>query len=171
VDIRDTDFNDAIQQPITIDVSISEKSVFIQPEADPKGQPLFHVDGLLRDITASKVVDTASAIVGGKRVNLSLKENLSFATPDAQINGPREGFVIDALWLGKGQKTFYVPAPVPTSEFDRYTAIALVVEELSGSVEKEYAFSVKFVDASGGETQTPWQPLKPLLDAAYNSGF
>ena len=171
VDIRDIDFNHAMPNPVSIEVSVSEKSDFIRPEADSGRHPLFHVDGILRDITASKVVDTASAIVEGKRVNLSLKENLSFASPDAQVNGPREGFVVDALWMGKGQKTLYIPAPVPNSEFDRYSAIALVLEELNGPEGKEYAFSIKFVDASGGETQTPFQPLKPLLDAAFNPGF
>jgi len=170
VEIQNADFNH-MPQPVSIEVSVSEKSVFIQPEDDPKGHPLFLVDGVLRDITVNKVVDTASAIIEGKRVNLSLKENLRFATPDVEMNGPREGFVIDVLWMGKGQKTLYIPAPVHYSEFDRYSAIGLLLEELNGPEGKEYAFSIKYVDVTGGEAQSPLQPLKPLLDNAYNSGF
>lgn len=171
VEVRETDFNNAGPMPVSISVSVSEKSVFIQPEEDPKGHPLFNVEGVLRDITTNKIVDTESVIIDGKRLNLSLKENLSFAAPDVQINGTREGFVIDTLWMGKGQKTLYVPAPVPQSEFDRYTAIGLVMEEVNGPVGKEYFFSVKFTDSTGGEQLTPNLPLKYLLDTAYNSGF
>lgn len=171
VEVRETDFNNAGPMPVSISVSVSEKSVFIQPEEDPKGHPLFNVEGVLRDITTNKIVDTESVIIDGKRLNLSLKENLTFAAPDVQINGTREGFVIDTLWMGKGQKTLYVPAPVPQSEFDRYTAIGLVMEEVNGPVGKEYFFSVKFTDSMGGEQLTPNLPLKYLLDTAYNSGF
>ncbi len=171
VEIRDTDFNYTISRPVSINVSVSEKAEFIQPENAPNGHPLFNVEGMLHDITTNKVIDTASITIDGKRVTLSLKENLSFATPNSQVNGPREGFVIDALWMGKGQKTLYIPAPVPPTEFDRYAAVGIVLEELNGPEGKEYAFSIKFVDASGGETQTPFQPLKPRLNEAYDTGF
>ncbi|HSC68557.1 MAG TPA: hypothetical protein VLC79_12745 [Cellvibrio sp.] len=171
VEIGNADFNNAVANPVSVNVSISEKSDFIRSENGPGGESLFSVNGIMRDITSNKIVDTASVIIEGKRLNLSLKENLSFATPDARINGPREGFVVDALWMGKGQKTIYVPAPVPSSEFDRYTAIGVVLEELNGPEGVEYAFSIKFVDASGGEAQTPFQPLKPRLNEAYDSGF
>lgn len=171
VDIRGVDFNLAQITHPTIEVSVSEKSVFIQPEADFKGHSLFFVDGDLRDITVSKVVDTESVIIDGKRVNLSLKENLSFAQPAVPVNGAREGFVIDALWFGKGQKTFYIPAPVPNTEYDRYDAIGLILEELDGPAGKEYLLGVKFKDASGYEQIVPAQPLRPLLNTAYNAGF
>lgn len=171
VDVRGVDFNlTQITHP-TIEVSVSEKSVFIQPETDFKGHPLFFVDGNLRDITASKVVDTASVIIDGKRVNLSLKENLSFAPPAVPVNGAREGFVIDVLWFGKGQKTLYIPAPVPNTEYDRYDAIGLTLEEFDGPAGKEYLIGVKFKDAGGYELTVPPQPLRPLLNTAYNTGF
>lgn len=171
VEVRDTNFNYAHPIPVSISVSVSEKSVFIQPEDDPKGHPLFTVEGIARDITANKVVDTESVIVEGKRLNLSLKENLSFASPETQINGAREGFVMDMLWMGKGQKTLYVPAPIPQGEFDRYTAVGLIMEELNGPEGKEYFFSVKFADSMGSEQLTPSLPLRHILDTTYNSGF
>ena len=171
VDVKSVDFNTTqITHPI-IEVSVSEKSVFIQPETDFKGHPLFLVDGNLRDITASKVVDTVSAIIDGKRVNLSLRENLSFAPPAVPVNGSRAGFVIDALWFSKGQKTFYIPAPVPNTEYDSYDAVALTLQELDGPAGKEYLLGVKFKDANGYELTTSVQPLRPLLDTAYNSPF
>lgn len=171
VEVNGDDLNRAGPIPVSVSVSVSEKSVFIQPETDTKGHPLFNVEGLMRDITVNKVVDNESLILDGKRLNLSLKENLSFATPDARINGPREGFVIDALWMGKGQKTIYIPAPVPQQEYDRYTAVGLIIESFSGPMGIEYTFSVKFTDASGYEERTPNMPLRHLLDAAFNSNF
>lgn len=171
VDVRGIDFNRPQWGTPHISVSISEKSVFINPETttDYAGEPLFNLHGILRDVTTSKIADTAIATVDGKRLTLSLKDNLTSAPVESQINGAREGFVIDALWQGKGQKTIYVPAPVPEEEFDRYTAIGLVLEELNGPETKEYSFSVKFIDANGGETLTPPQPLKPRLHEAFGT--
>lgn len=171
VDVRGVDFNRTQWSAPHISVSISEKSVFINPEStsDYAGEPLFHVHGIIRDVTPAKIADTAVATVDGKRVTLSLKDNMSTAPAESQINGAREGFVIDALWQGKGQKTMYIPGPGPEEEFDRFTAIGLVLEELTGPEGKEYSFSVKYVDASGAEIQTPPQPLRPRLDDAFGT--
>lgn len=170
VDVRNVDFNRTQMSSPRIEVYLSEKSVFIQPEnnADPKGERLFEVNGILRDITAARIADTAIATVEGKKLTLSLKDLLSFAPVEAPINGAREGFVIDALWQGKGQKTIFIPAFVPVEEFDRYTAIALVVTERDSPFGKEQFFSIKYKEeGSTAELLTPEQPLKPLLDNAY----
>lgn len=169
VDISGTDFNRAQNNRVNINVSVSEKSVFIEPEDDVKGHPLFFVDGDLRDITTPKIVDTDSVILDGKRVNLSLRENLSFASPGTITNGAREGFVLDVLWMGKGQKTIYIPAPIPQGEYDRYDAIGLVLEELNGPLGKEYSLRVNFKDASGSQESLPPQPLKLILEQAFTS--
>lgn len=169
VDVRGVDFNRPHSSSTQIEVSISEKSVFIQPEDDPKGHPLFSVNGILRDITVAKIADTAIATVDNKRLTLSLKDTLTYAPVEAQINGAREGFVIDALWQGKGQKTIYIPAPVPMEEFDRYTAIGLILQEVESPFGKEYWFSIKYKEEGLGELTTPQQPLKLFLDNAYGS--
>ncbi len=174
VDVRNVDFNRTQMASPRIEVYLSEKSVFIQPEnnADPKGERLFEVNGILRDITTARIADTATATVSGKKLTLSLKDLLSFAPAEAQINGIREGFVIDALWQGKGQKTIFVPAFVPLEEFDRYTAIALLLTERDSPVGKEQFFSVKYKEeGSNYELITPEQPLKPLLDSAFGTSL
>lgn len=172
VDVRGVDFNRPQMASPRIEVSLSEKSVFLLPEnnVDPKGERLFEVNGIIRDITTARIADTATATVESKKLTLSLKDLLSFAAPEAQINGAREGFVIDALWQGKGQKTIFVPAPAPLEEFDRYTAIALILTERESPFGKEQFFSIKYTEeGSNYELITPEQPLKPLLDNAYGA--
>lgn len=171
VDVRELDFNRPAAHAL-IEVYVSEKSAFIQPEitTDAKGENLFHVNGILRDITTAKIADTAVVTVNSKNVTLSLKDLLTYAPVESQINGPREGFVIDALWQGKGQKTIYIPAPASLEEFDRYTAIGLTLTERDLVSGKEYFFSIKYKDEGfNGELNTPEQPLRPLLNSAFNS--
>jgi hypothetical protein len=55
-------FYDALHSqnnPIFIEVSVSEKNAFINPENDIKGEPLFLANGTIRDITPSTIADTA----------------------------------------------------------------------------------------------------------------
>lgn len=170
VDISHIDFNIPQAHPM-IRAFVSERSEFIQPHSTSTNHPLFSMDGDLRDITPSTVIDTAAVTIDGKTVQLSLKENLSFTPSGASMNGAREGFVIDTLWFGKGQKTLYLPNPmIPFGEYDRYTAIGLILEELNGPAGTEYSLRVKFKDASGYEQTSPAQALRPWLDASYNSG-
>ena len=168
VDIRGVDFNRPQSNSPMIETFISEKSMFIQPDADPAGRHLFVAHGIsLRDITPARVVDTASVVLAGKHLTLSLKNNLSFAAMDAPINGPREGFVIDALWMGKGQKTLYVPAPVPFEEFDALEAIGININERPAPEGSEYTVVIKFKDQQGYEVLTPEIPLMHILEGAY----
>ncbi len=172
VDVRDFDFNRMHIGSGRIEVYLSEKSVFINPESttDFRGEPLFQVNGILRDVTIARIADTAITTVDGKKLTLSLKDLLSAAPPEAPISGAREGFVIDALWQGKGQKTIFVPAFVPMEEFDRYTAVALTLTERESPFGKEVFYSIKFKEeGSTAELVTPEQPLKTLLDSAFGT--
>ncbi|PUA30310.1 MAG: hypothetical protein B0W54_07330 [Cellvibrio sp. 79] len=175
VDVKDVDFNRPQFNSPQIAVYISEKSAFIQPETntDFRGEPLFNVHGMIRDVTPAKIADTAVTTVSGKKLTLSLKDLLTYIAPGPYNGGdfpqgPGEGFVIDALWQGKGQKTIFIPAPVPVEEFDRYTAVALTLTERPSPFGTEYFFSIKYKEeGSTSEFNTPEQPLKPLLDNLY----
>lgn len=171
IDVRGLDFNYPHRSSPLIEASISEKSIFIQPEADVTGQPLFILHSpFMRDITASKIADTASVVLAGKRLTLSLKNNLGVVST---TNGPgsstQEGFVVDALWMGKGQKTLYIPAPVPVEEFDGFEAIAIDINERPTPQGVEYTLVIKFKDPHGSEISTPELPLMHLLEIAYGS--
>ncbi len=169
VDVRGADFNRPLQSNPRIEVSVSEQSAFIQPEVVPKGQPLFTVNGILRDITVAKIADVATTTIDTKLLTLSLKDTLSYASAESPVNGPREGFVIEALWQGKGQKTIYVPAPIPQEDFDRLTAIAITIREITIPGGKDYFFSIKYKEENGSERITNEQLLRPLLNNAFGT--
>ena len=169
VDVRGVDFNRPLQSNPRIEVSISEQAGFIQPEVAPKGQPLFSVNGILRDITVAKIADVATTTIDSKPLTLSLKDTLTYAPVENQINGPREGFAIEALWQGKGQKTIYVPVPVPQEDWDRLTAIAITIKEMTIPGGKDYFFSIKYKEENGIERTTNEQLLRPLLNTVFGT--
>jgi len=171
VDVHTGDFNAFHNGHVFIEVSVSEKYAFIQPEEDTKGENIFMAFGDLRDITATKIVDIESRIVNGKKLTLSLKDRLGIAPQDVVINGNREGFVVDALWMGKGQKTLYIPSFLSMHEYDYITAVGLVIEESATPMGIEYLVSVKFKDQQGIELTSPSIPLTQLLDSVYPPQF
>lgn len=168
IDVRGVDFNRPNFGAPMVEAFISEKSVFVQPENDQTGEHLFMVHGPgLTDVTQSRVADTASVIMAGKRLTLSLKNILSYAPTNAPVNGSREGFVVDALWMGKGQKTIYIPAPAPIEEFDSFEAIGIHINEQAAPHGSEYALVIKYKDRHGNEMLTPELPLTLFLQEAY----
>lgn len=168
VDIRGVDFNSPQEGAPIIEAFISEKFAFNQPEIDPTGAHLFHLHGEgLRDITLSKVADMASVTLDGKRLTLSLKSNLSFAPSGEPMSGHNKGFVVEALWMGKGQKTMYIPAPFPAEDYDGIEAIGININEHAAPNGSEYTVVIKFRDQNGHEIFTPEFPLPHLIGEVY----
>jgi hypothetical protein len=153
--------------PARINVFVSERTAFINPQAEipNPGALLFSAFGIMRDITPTRIVDTASVIVNTKKVTLSLKDRLAI---NDLGRGVPEGFVVDALWYGRGVKTLYLVAPVPRPEFDNIEVVGLIVD---GTTETDFQVSVKFKDRNGFEMISPRMLLKPLLDEAYGPTF
>lgn len=164
VDVKETDLN-AFRSPLVhIEVYVSEKNVFNQPEVNQQGQLLLTVAGSLQDVSPNKIIDTGFITLDGKRVNFSLRER-----PGILLNNgnSQEGFLIDVLWMGKGQKTIALPL-YPKEDFDQFDAIALIIEEIDGDFgAKEQVLSVKYKDLHNSELMTWRQPIRPLLNAAY----
>jgi hypothetical protein len=168
INVRGVDFNRPNNGSPTIEAFVSEKSTFIQPEADQTGAHLFVVHGeSLNDVTPTRIADTTSLILQGKRLTLSLKNVLSYAPAGLPRGGNREGFVVDALWMGKGQKTLYIPAPAPLEEFDAIEAIGININEQPAAGETDYRLVIKFKDQNGNEILTPEIPLMHFLQEAY----
>lgn len=167
VDVKETDLNAFSNPAISIEVYISEKSAFIQPEEDIQGQPLFTLSGTLRDISPNKIVDTGYITIDGKRVNFSLRERPGII----QLNNgdSKNGFLVDVLWMGKGQKTIAIPFS-PVENFDQFDAVTLVLEEIDGDFgTKQPVLSIKYKDQNNSEN-TSWQErIKPLLNGAYGT--
>ena len=146
-----------------IHVFVSERTAFINPQVVIPNQSamLFNAFGIMRDITPTRIVDTASTIVSNKKVTLSLKDRLGIRESGI---GFSDGFVVDALWYGRGVKTLYLPAPIAPQDFDSVEVIGLIVE---GTTDANLSVSVKFKDRNGSEMISPPMPLKHILDEAY----
>ena len=148
-----------------VNVFVSERTAFINPQVENQGLPLFTASGNMRDITPTRIVDTSSAVVSTKKVILSLKDRLGIRESGFGVS---EGFVVDALWYGRGVKTLYFVAPVSRQEFDNIEVIGLVVE---GTTDADLFVSIKFKDPTGFELISPRMRLKQLLDEAYGPPF
>ncbi|MES2825004.1 MAG: hypothetical protein V4732_15470 [Pseudomonadota bacterium] len=150
-----------------IHVFVSERTAFINPQVEIPNHSavLFNAFGIMRDITPTRIVDTASTIISNKKVTLSLKDRMG--TRESGVGFP-DGFIVDALWYGKGVKTLYLPAPIPPQDFDTVEVIGLIVE---GTTDADVSVSVKFKDRSGFEITSPRVPLKLFLDEAYGPTF
>ncbi|MCE3252470.1 MAG: hypothetical protein K0Q67_1490 [Cellvibrio sp.] len=171
IDVTETDLN-IYQNPfVNVKVSVSEKYAFNTPELDSQGHELFHAGGAMRDISPIKIVDIASIVLDGKRVNFSLRERPGILVLGA--NGPeqirKEGFLVDVLWMGKGQKTISLYASSLES-FAELDALALLIEERDGDFgTKEQVMSVKYKDVNGSERVTFPTPIRPLLESVYGT--
>jgi hypothetical protein len=125
----------------------------------------------MRDISPIKIVDTASIVLDSKRVNFSLRERpgILILGGDGPDQSRKEGFLVDVLWMGKGQKTvsFYV---YPLESYARLDALALVIEERDGDFgTKEQVMRVTYKDVNGTEMSTSPTPIRPLLESVYGS--
>ncbi|RYY03652.1 MAG: hypothetical protein EOO53_07045 [Gammaproteobacteria bacterium] len=149
-----------LDAPIHFGVFVSERTAFINPVSDNQSlnASLFTLNGLLTDVTATKVVDQEILTVANKKLTLSLRDRLIY-----QAQPRAEGFAIDALWYGKGAKTLIIPAPVPRDFFDNIDVVGIAI---SGTA-SDPLISVKFKDYNGGESQSPQVRLRDLLDQNY----
>lgn len=153
--------------PLSIEIFVPEHTSVIHPIEETFGPRLLTVGGELRDVTNRRTVDTASLVIAGKRLNLSLKDHLGVPTPESVPQGYGEGFVIECLWMGKGKKTIYFPAPFSGNEIDLASGVGLVIEGVESANPGDLMLSVKYADPQGLEAQTPPQPLLNLLGQAY----
>ncbi len=152
---------------IMVNVFVSERTAFINPQAESsnRGALLLMAFGSMRDITPTRIVDTSSVLMGNKKVTLSLRDRLGVNESGHMVP---DGFVVDALWYGKGVKTLYFIAPIPRQEFDNIEVLGLVVE---GLTDANLFVSIKFKDRNGFEMTSLPMRLKDLLDEVYGSSF
>jgi hypothetical protein len=149
-----------VDGPLHVRGSVSERQSFINPTLETQGSSLFDLIGTIRDITPIQIADIGSTSVNGKAITLSLQNRLGFNDSHNSV-----GFIISALWLGKGQKNLFLPFGVSPQDGDRFEAIALLIDE--GPAPNNQQIRVKFRDSNGFEAISPTIPLRTLLDQAY----
>lgn len=145
--------------PAFISVLVSETTSNLNPEAMNQGSRLFDVQGIVRDITNMATVDTAAIMLDGKRLSLNLKDRLGVSATNGQ-----QGFILDAQWMGRGQKLIYIPGPFGPNEWDRIDPIAIVLEGPT----TDPTIHVRFKD-NGNEQMSPAIPLRVIMQENFPS--
>ncbi|HWV15591.1 MAG TPA: hypothetical protein VN030_09160 [Cellvibrio sp.] len=108
---------------VDIEVYVSEKGVFVNPENGSKGLRILNAHGSLRDVTPTRVADIEKTILEGKSISLSLRDRVSV------FDRYNAGFVVNTSWLGHGNKDIIVGKnDFPLSEADFIAPIAIVIE-------------------------------------------
>jgi hypothetical protein len=113
--------------------------------------------GVVRETTNLVTMDNTAIMIDGKRLSLSLKDRLGISATDGQ-----QGFIIDALWMGRGQKLIYVPGPLGPNEWDRIDPIGIVLDGPT----TDPVLQVRFKD-NGSEQMSPPIPLRALLQQSF----
>ncbi|HEY6527524.1 MAG TPA: hypothetical protein VIZ65_02435 [Cellvibrionaceae bacterium] len=143
--------------PASISVSVSETTSLLNPEALNQGSRLVDVHGIVRDITNMATMDTAAIVFDGKGLTLNLKDRLGISA-----TGSQQGFILDALWMGRGQKLIYLPGPFGPSQWDRIDPIGIVLE----GPNTDPTIRVRFKD-NGNEQLSPPVPLRVLMQQSF----
>lgn len=152
----------SVDASIHVEGYVSERTAYINPISDTQNPTasIFNLQGMLNDVTATKIVDQEVLILASKKLTLSLKDRLIY-----QSQPRAEGFAIDALWYGRGTKTLFLPASVPREQFDTIDAVGIVI---AGDI-NDPVVSVKFKDFNGYESESPQVRLRDLLDQTFRS--
>jgi hypothetical protein len=149
-------------------VLVTDQVSFLNPEVQNQGVTLAHLQGELRDITYSPTIDSVSTLLDTKRVTLNLRDRLSAPLPGSTfVPLPREpSFVLDTLWMGRGQKLLYVPAFVPWMDMERIEPIGLVLE--GPAADPQLRIRIRDLGIGlGQEVLLPGQPLRQLLQQQF----
>lgn len=147
-------------------ITVKDMESYTYGDVQPGMIQLADGQGFAFDTTPNKVADTLRTNFDGKVLRLSLLQRQ--AEVEIPNMGVHHGFVVNASWLGHGDKPL-VLEQYPANIWD--TAIALVYELISGS-EPELnlqMLSIRYIDAMGNEQQTSPMELRYILEQSYGS--
>lgn len=154
---------DAFQtdNPLSVQLSVVEQKSNLNHPAHSSGLQILGVDGLLTNTTANKIVDIAQLVVDEKQLTLELNQRPEFNMYD-------QGFKINALWMGHGEQTIYIPAPFSHHEFHAFKAVAIdTISETYPDGYVDVQLQISYQDEFGQTQTTPMQPLLPILEAVF----
>jgi hypothetical protein len=145
-------------------VSVKDMESFTTNDTPPGMLQLVEGHGYAIDKTPNKVVDNFRTVVAGKTLRLNLLQRPA----DVEIPGmgPRFGFVMNASWLGHGDKPLVIDAYgfSPSAK-----AIAIVTEVFPGPMPEDdmTMLRIRYIDETGMEQETPDTDLNYLLEQSY----
>lgn len=162
VEINTFDFLNPNFQFLSVNVYVSENDNFIN-NIGQQEQLLLTLDGILVDVTPSKVSDTESLLVNGERLRLSLRNALT-SVPEL---GLTDQVVINSVWFGNGEENIYLPAGTPSNLARFVKPYRINLTTIAGPQGDDNFISVSLRDREGVEFESPQFLLQDLLDQAY----
>ncbi|WP_096085407.1 hypothetical protein [Agaribacterium haliotis] len=153
--------------PVNVRLYVVEQQSNLNNPGHSFGAELLSAEGHAEDITPNALADATTIKMQGKNLNLRLYKRIERDRMSGQ-----QGFKVETRWLGHGDRAFYVAAPFPAPEAERFTAIGLDIQsEILPEGETEFLFQIRYEDEFGGQTTTPLEPLRPYLDQAYGAAY
>ena len=146
---------------ITVRIYVSDLSSSLNPIELNQGAQILELQAITTDITPTQTVDIATATIDGASVELKLQDRLG--RDINQVPGYNEGFIVETLWMGRGQKTIYLSSPVPVEMGHQIEPIGLILEPQGN----DYLISVKYLDQNGAYQTVPHDNLGNTLDMVY----
>lgn len=129
------------------------------PQALGEQVVLLESSGFLTNQTPFKLVDATNIIVNGKRLSIKLNGNMG------SNNNPEKGMIgagieLKLLWLGRGEKLLYIPAPASVKP------VAIVVDTFNIDGDVHYEYFIRY-EENNALIETPREPLLPRLDELF----
>ncbi len=152
--------------PLSMDSPLSTRVYVIENQNNLNntqaiGLQTLEASGNLIDVTPNALADREQLLVDNKTLILKL-----FQRPVRDIDG--QGFKVSALWLGKGEKNFYIPAPFPLPEYHNYKTIGIKIETHTyPEGQEDHFISIHYTDQNGMQHETPLEPLRLYLNQAF----
>lgn len=143
---------------IRLTVMVPEFQSYTAPIEHAHGPALYQGDVYLEDVTPSYTVDSKVVALDDDEVKLDLQNS---------IDWERSALVINTLWMGHGERQIHIPAEHLFPGESKPLAIQLKTFE--GPYGPEHDISVTYENGGSYIEETQIQPLRMLLDEAYNT--
>ncbi|WP_105258974.1 hypothetical protein [Pseudoalteromonas sp. T1lg88] len=149
---------------LTIELQVMEMTNELNELNYSHGLMIFNAQGILNDVTPVTVADIETISYQDKDMTLTLYQRAMFD----EFNG--EGFKIKVNWMGNGEKIINVPAPISSEEYSFFKAADLEIQtQTFPDGFTDHQFRIKYQDPFGYTQYTPFEPLAPYIDQAFQS--
>lgn len=151
-------------QNLKVELEVIEVTFELNDTSDSDGLLIYSTDGILNDVTPDSVADIEAINYEGDELTLTLYQRAKFD----EFTG--DGFKIKSNWMGHGERTLNIPAPIPSEEYSYFRATDIEIESAvmpDGYI--AHQFRIKYEDPMGYAEYTQLEPLQPYIDQAYQS--
>jgi hypothetical protein len=156
----------------TVRLEVVEHSSTIDELMYSAGVELAAISGVLIDQSPKKIVDKATLLINDKELTLTLAHRVGRYTMDLHnmpIPGYDEGFEVEATWMGKGVKKFFIPSSGNGHVNNNVTPIGFNIDVHEVPTETMRYISINYSDNNGNSSATSMHMLNDILRQAFNT--